>query len=259
MRVKSAAYVAALMTGSLVPCAAFAATLAVATTDLNIRSGPGPEYPVTGAIAAHSQATIESCVQGSRWCQVTYRGKPGWAYTQYMQAAAVQAPASAVQAPARTVTEQRTVVTRQTISPSGTAVVTEQRAPTTITTVQPAPAPVITEAASQFGVPAIVYERPAGTVGLAPADIDESLIDAPAGPVVTSADAELAPPESVQSYVVHHPLNPVYLNGEVVVGAGLPPTVALQPVPDYDYDYAYVNRQPVLVEPRTRRIVYVYR
>ena len=252
MRVKSAAYVAAIMTGSLVPCAAFAATLAVATTDLNIRSGPGPEYPVIGAIGAHSEATIQSCVQGSRWCQISYRGKPGWAYTQYMQATAVRAPT-------QTVTERRTVVTRQTVSPSGTAVVTEQRAPTTITTVRPAPAPVITEAASEFGVPAIVYERPAATVGSAPVDIDESLIDAPAGPVVTSADAELTPPDSVQTYVVNHPLNPVYLNGEVVVGAGLPPTVALQPVPDYDYDYAYVNRQPVLVEPRTRRIVYVYR
>jgi hypothetical protein len=39
----------------------------------------------------------------------------------------------------------------------------------------------------------------------------------------------------------------------------LPADVALQPVPDYEYQYAYVNRVPVLVQPQTRRIVYIYR
>jgi hypothetical protein len=69
----------------------------------------------------------------------------------------------------------------------------------------------------------------------------------------------VVPPAPVQTYVLSHPLDPVYLNGEVVVGAGLPPSVALAPVPQSEYEYAYVNRQPVLVEPRTRRIVQVYR
>jgi hypothetical protein len=35
--------------------------------------------------------------------------------------------------------------------------------------------------------------------------------------------------------------------------------VQLRPVPDYNYRYVYVNRQPVLVDPASRRIVYVYR
>jgi hypothetical protein len=30
-------------------------------------------------------------------------------------------------------------------------------------------------------------------------------------------------------------------------------------VPDYDYEYAYVNNVPVLVEPSTRRVEYLYR
>ena len=67
------------------------------------------------------------------------------------------------------------------------------------------------------------------------------------------------PPATVRSYVVEHPVDPVYLNGEVVSGAGLPSDVALAPIPGYQYQYAYVNNQPVLVEPQTRRVEYIYR
>jgi Protein of unknown function (DUF1236) len=59
--------------------------------------------------------------------------------------------------------------------------------------------------------------------------------------------------------VVSHPVAPVYLNGEIVEGVGLPENVVLTPVPDYDYQYAYVNNVPVLVEPSTRRVQYLYR
>jgi len=45
----------------------------------------------------------------------------------------------------------------------------------------------------------------------------------------------------------------------VVVGASLPQTVVLNNVPDYRYQYVYVNDTPVLVDPLTRRIVYVFR
>jgi hypothetical protein len=69
----------------------------------------------------------------------------------------------------------------------------------------------------------------------------------------------ITPPPAIGSYVVNHPVAPVYLNGEVVTGAGLPETVALAPVPGSEYEYAYVNRVPVLVEPDTRQVVYVYR
>lgn len=48
---------------------AAAATVAVATTPLNIRSGPGPQYPVIGAIAANSQAIVNGCIQGSLWAK----------------------------------------------------------------------------------------------------------------------------------------------------------------------------------------------
>jgi hypothetical protein len=67
------------------------------------------------------------------------------------------------------------------------------------------------------------------------------------------------PPPPVRQYVVSNPVDPVYLEGEVVVGAGVPDTVELRPVPDYQYRYVDINGQPVLVDPQTRRIVYVVR
>lgn len=67
------------------------------------------------------------------------------------------------------------------------------------------------------------------------------------------------PPQPVREYVTTHEVEPVYLDGEVVVGAGLPETVELREVPDYDYRYVYVNGQPVLVDPSSRRVVYIVR
>ena len=73
-----------------------------------------------------------------------------------------------------------------------------------------------------------------------------------------AAGTVIDPPERVRTYVSTNEIEPVYLDGEVVVGAGLPETVELREIPDYEYRYVYVNSQPVLVEPTSRRIVYVY-
>ncbi|MFD0978489.1 DUF1236 domain-containing protein [Tropicimonas aquimaris] len=67
------------------------------------------------------------------------------------------------------------------------------------------------------------------------------------------------PGAHVETYVVNHPVEPVYLDGEVVVGAGLPGEVALVEIPDSDLRYANVNGLPVLVEPSDRRITYIVR
>jgi hypothetical protein len=102
------------------------------------------------------------------------------------------------------------------------------------------------------------YEAPVETVGSAVAApaITGTLIERP----VTAESLVISPPPTVRSYVVSHPVAPVYLNGEVVEGVGLPAEVVLAPVPGYgDYQYAYVNNVPVLVEPSTRRVEYIYR
>ncbi|TIN70424.1 MAG: DUF1236 domain-containing protein, partial [Mesorhizobium sp.] len=56
-----------------------------------------------------------------------------------------------------------------------------------------------------------------------------------------------------------HRLDPIYLEGEVVTGATLPDTVELREIPDYNYRYVYVNGQRALIDPQTRRIMYVVR
>jgi len=185
--------------------AASATIVASAVIPLNVRSGPGPQYPVVGAIPANGKATIIGCIQDSMWCQVNVGGKQAWAYSKYLTA---------------------------TLSGRSLAV---------------------SEGLKQF--PAVTYEAPAVTVGAAPPPVvSGTIVDRP----LTAAPLALTPPPTVREYVVGHPVQPVYLNGEVVIGAGLPPQIALAPVPGYQYQYAYVNGVPVLVEPRTREVAYVY-
>ncbi len=207
MQFRSTVFVAA-MTAAALSTSASAATIATAMTPLNIRSGPGPQYSVIGAIPDRGQATIIGCIQGSLWCQVSYDGQRGWAYAQYLMAQL----------------SGRSLIVAQNLN----------------------------------AIPPVAYQAPVETVGTAvPAPaITGTLVARPAAsqPLVI-----MPPPPTVGSYVVTHPVEPVYLNGEVVEGAGLPEDVALAPVPGYDYQYAYVNNQPVLVEPQTRRVEYIYR
>jgi len=204
---------------------AAAQTSATATTDLNIRSGPGPEYPVVGVIGASQGTTINGCIQGSKWCQVSYNGVEGWAYSDYLTAS---------------------------FSGGQTVVLTER----------PADA-----------VPAITYETTASTEGTgavaggATGAVAGAIIGGPVGAAIGGAAGAVAggaietvtPPQEVVTYVQQNQAEPVYLEGEVVVGAQLPETVAVREIPDYEYRYVYVNGQPVLVEPQSRRIVYVMR
>lgn len=204
MQFKSTIFFASMTAAAALSAHASAEIVASATTPLNIRSGPGPQYSIIGAIPDRAQATVTGCIQGSLWCQVSYNGRQGWAYSQYLTA---------------------------TLSGRSFAV-----------------------AESVHGMPAVTYQAPVETVGSAVPVPAITGIAPPAGPPFA-----LNPPPAVGSYVVSHPVAPVYLNGEVVEGVGLPEDVALAPVPEYDYQYAYINNQPVLVQPSTRRVEYIYR
>lgn len=211
---------------------AMAQSPAIATADLNIRSGPGPQYSVIGLIGESDTVAVNGCLQGSKWCTIDYNGAQGWAYSDYLAA-----------------------------SYEGSAV-------------------VMTDRYADMGVPVTTY-TPSGaeaggaagaTTGIVGGAIAGALIGGPIGAVAgaviggttggitgSAAGAAINPPQQVQTYVTTNPIDPVYLEGEVVIGAGLPDTIALQPVPDYGYKYLYVNGQPVLVDPATRQIVYVVR
>jgi uncharacterized protein YraI len=220
---------AAVAAGALmVSGAAMAQTAVTATTDLNVRSGPGPQYPVVGVISVDGEATLQGCIEGSKWCQVSADGTSGWAYSDYLVA-----------------------------SNAGVDMVVTERTPDT-------------------GIPVVTYEEGAddggavagGVAGAASGAIAGAIIAGPIGAAVGGiagaagggavGDA-IDPTPEVRTYVEQNPMEPVYLEGEVVVGASLPETVQVYEVPDYEYRYVYVNGQPVLVEPESRRIVHIVR
>jgi hypothetical protein len=64
------------------------------------------------------------------------------------------------------------------------------------------------------------------------------------------------PPPEVRQYVLEQEAAPVYLEGQLVVGAQLPRQVAIYPIPDDPvYAYAFVNGHRVIVDPQTYVIV----
>jgi uncharacterized protein YraI len=172
--------------------AAFAQSAVEATTDLNVRAGPGPQHRVIGVLGAGQSANLDGCLEASKWCVVAFNGGEGWVYSDYL-----------------------------TGDFGGTRV-------------------VLTERPTDSGVRIVE----------APTVIDRT---------TTSSVAVIDPPERVRTYVTSNRVEPVYLDDDIVVGADLPETVVLSDIPDYDYRYVYVNDRPVLVEPDTRRIVYVMR
>lgn len=204
-----------LMTGAALGQSA----VATATVDLNIRSGPGPQFDAVGVIAAGDTATVNGCVTDSRWCEVDYGGTIGYAYSDYL--------------------------TIEADTPGQVIVLTE-RPPELVGVVEPSTTANSTVTGAAGG--AIAGALLGGPVGAAVG----GAIGATTGIVVD-------PPETARTYVTSNPLDPVYLEGEVVIGAQVPDTVTVQPIPDYEYEYVYINGQPVLIDPGTRQIVYVFR
>lgn len=226
---------AALLASAAMPGLAFAQTSATATADLNIRSGPGPQYEVVGVVNANNSVSVTGCIQGSKWCTIARDGGEGWVYSDYLTADAAGSQ----------------VVLTERYADVGVPTVTYQ-----------APAATATDAGGAAGV----------TTGAAGGAIVGALVGGPVGAVVggiagaaaggatgATVGALVDPPEQVRTYVTTQQVDPVYLEGEVVVGAGVPDNVELRTVPDYEYRYAYINGQRVLVEPSSRRIVYVVR
>ncbi|NTG46525.1 DUF1236 domain-containing protein [Agrobacterium rhizogenes] len=186
---------------------------ATTATDMEVRSGPGPQYPTVGMATRGSEATLDGCIQGSRWCRVDVNGMRGWVYAQYLNV------------------EQN----------GNTLVVEEHR--------------------DDLGVPTIIYQQTdptsTGSIQAAQPGPNDELL----GPVGQSGGDVVAitPPSEVETYITDNPVDTVQLRGDVVVGATLPEGVTVHRIPDYQYSYVEVNRLPVLVDPDTRRIVYVYR
>ena len=81
---KSTLKALALAIGLLTPGVAAAAVSAVVTTDLNIRTGPGPQYQRFGTIPGGYQVTVFGCLTGYNWCDVNWAGTRGWVSGNYL-------------------------------------------------------------------------------------------------------------------------------------------------------------------------------
>ncbi|MGB3022763.1 MAG: DUF1236 domain-containing protein [Methyloceanibacter sp.] len=107
---------------------------------------------------------------------------------------------------------------------------------------------------AQLGVPIVVApDTGAAVVATPPVGVM-----VPVAPTVGLIQPILPAPDVI-SYVAAQPVQPVLVNGEVMIGATLPAAVPVYPVPASPYVYSYINGQRVLVEPAARRIVYVVR
>ncbi len=196
-----------------------AATDATAATDLNLRADPNPMGEIVGVIPADAPVNVEACAEEAKWCQVSYNGTSGWAYGDYL-----------------------TVKVGEEV-----AVLNESRDSVKVTTIK--------TSADTTGISAGVGSASGALVG--------GLIAGPPGMAVgavlgAGAGAAADPGPEVTTYVSEHPVSPIYVDGEVVVGASLPEAVTLQPVPDTEYRYVYVNNVPVVVDG-DRRVVTIVR
>ncbi|MFY0633077.1 MAG: DUF1236 domain-containing protein [Vannielia sp.] len=190
---------------------------ATATTDLNFREGPGPEFAVVGVIPGLEQAEVEGCMEDGAWCKISYNGETGWAHRSYLSGSATEATK---------VTTTRTVTYTREGGNEGAGA-----------------------AAGAVAGGAVL-----GTIIGGPAAIAAGVVlGANAG-----GNAVPAPETRTVTYVTENPVDPIYLDGEVVLGAGIPEDVTIYPVPESEYSYLNVNGQDVLVR-EDRTIVYIYR
>ena len=84
-----------------------------------------------------------------------------------------------------------------------------------------------------------------------------AVIGAAAGAVAGDISEDALTPET-ETYVLENRTQSVILESDVVVGAQVPETVEVHTIPNSQYSYVYVDDRPVLVEPQSRQIVYIY-
>lgn len=204
---------------TLMSSGAYAQSSVVAYTDLNLRSGPGPQFDIISVIPANGEVMVEGCLEAASWCKVIHDGINGWASGDYLTTMVDAAPVA--------------IYPNREIVPVGTVVYTETDSGTTA-------------AGGLTGV--IAGAMIGGPIGAAVG-----------GVVGLGAGAAVDPGPTVTTYVRENPLDVIYVDGEVVVGAGLPETVTLTEVPDSTFSYAYINGVPVVVEREGRRIIQIIR
>jgi uncharacterized protein YraI len=82
-----------LTTRKVLFAAAFGAVLAAgpafaipgySTAHLNLRTGPGTQYPIAGVMEYNVRSDITGCLADYSWCAITVAGLSGWASAEYL-------------------------------------------------------------------------------------------------------------------------------------------------------------------------------
>ncbi|ASM70922.1 MULTISPECIES: DUF1236 domain-containing protein [Roseobacteraceae] len=200
---------------------------AIAATDLNIRSGPGPKYEVVGVIPGGQAAALEGCLSEASWCKINFEGKTGWSSSDYL---AVSVEEQAVALSTRPATVEVNSVTYEDAAQTQS----DQNA----------------GAAAGATIGALAAYAVGGPIG---GIIAGGIVGGAAG------SAAVEPTTETVTYVTTNPVETVYLDGEVVVGATVPDNVTTYEVPQEGLRYVTINGQTVVVGAQTNAIVQVIR
>lgn len=227
MKIASLTLASALALAAALPAAA-QTTSAKAGTELNVRAAPSSTAEITGVLETNQEVTIEGCLEAVTWCKISSGDTMGWASGQYLY---VEDNANAV----------------PLIDMAGNA---EQ-----ITVIQQTEEGV-------SGTDQDVAALATGTVGA----LTAFALGGPVGAIVASGVAGTAvgaaavePTEDTITFVTANPVETVYLDGEVVVGAVVPAEVTTYELPQPELRYLSVNGLPVLVDAETGTIVRIVR
>lgn len=203
-------------------------TEARAGAEISARVSPSEFAPAVGVLELNQTVVIEGCLEDISWCQISYDGQTAWASGQYLYVEENATPVALINKPGSL----------------------------SLTTVT-----VPDDAETQSD------QNSAAAVG---ATIGSLIAYAAGGPIggiiaggmlgTVAAVASVEPSEETLVYVTENPVETVYLNGEVVVGAGVPAEVTMYDVPNQpELRYLSVNGQMVLVDAETNMIVRVIR
>ena len=226
MRTVKFGFISAIVLSAVTPTLALSAE-AVSATDLNIRSGPGPQFGVVGVIPGGQTAVVDGCLEELRWCKVMYNGAEGWAYSDYL---------------AVSVDEQAVALTTRPATVDVRTITYENKEKT--------------EADQSTGA----------VVGATLGALTAVAVGGPIGGIVAggilggaAGSASVEPTTETVTYIQTNPVETIYLDGEVVLGAGVPTAVTTYELPQPELRYASINGQTVLVDAQTGAIVQVLR
>lgn len=135
----------------------------------------------------------------------------------------------------------------QTVVTEGAPVVVTTPS-TTVETVESDPATTGGGAAGGAATGAIAGAVVGGPIGAAVGGL--------AGAVMGDISEDALTP-ATRTYIMENRTESVVVEGDFAVGTVLPEDTEIQTIPDSEYSYVYVNDQPVLVEPETRKVIYI--